>query len=592
MDKKTEHIPQHPLLFVWFATKPHKWWFFGALLAVTIANGIGSSIPYVFGRIVDVATQTSSMETLNLTGVWYWGVMYIGALAVMYVAYRTSGFLGMQFITRMQATGYHSLFAYLTKHSHTFFSNRFAGALTNKVANAAFGAGNFAESFLWNYYTTVITFLVTGALIFSASVTVGFVFLALLVVLFSMNYVLVQRRRPLVVAHAKENSVLRGIAVDIASNINAVQQFARRKHELDFLGVQVTKERLADVKQWRMSEWVLTLNNVLIVIAAAVMLFVLVRLLAAQSITLGQFVMVLTLMFEVVGVLTFIGSLMNGFIRRYGEIEEGLDEVLKPHGITNYPKAGDLAVGDGVLSFNDVGFSYGTHDVFKNLNLTIKSGERVGVVGASGAGKTTLVSLVLRQHDVHEGMVEIDGQNIRKVTLDSLRSAIAVVPQEPALFHRTLKENIAYGNPNATDEEIVEAAKQAQAHAFIQELPEGYDTLVGERGIKLSGGQRQRIAIARALLKNAPFLVLDEATSALDSESEVEIQKAFHTLMEGKTVIAIAHRLSTLREMDRIIVFEEGKIVQDGTHEELLKEEGGVYARLWNHQAGGFLQDD
>ena len=210
------------------------------------------------------------------------------------------------------------------------------------------------------------------------------------------------------------------------------------------------------------------------------------------------------------------------------------------------------------------------------------------MVGSSGAGKTTFVSLLLRQFDLNSGSISIDGQAIHEVTQDSLRANIAVVPQEPSLFHRTIRENIAYGKPDATDEEIIEVAKKAQAHDFISQLPEGYNTLVGERGIKLSGGQKQRVAIARAMLKDAPILLLDEATSALDSESEVEIQKALHFLMNGKTVIAIAHRLSTLREMDRIIVLENGKIIEDGTHE-TLSHFGGVYQRLWEHQAGGFL---
>ena len=266
--------------------------------------------------------------------------------------------------------------------------------------------------------------------------------------------------------------------------------------------------------------------------------------------------------------------------------------MLLPHGITNCPTAKELSLSQGGIALEHVGVSYGTRTVFNNLTLTVKGGERLGIVGSSGAGKTTLVSLLLRQQDVHEGLITIDGQNIRKVTLDSLRRAVATVPQEPLLFHRTLRENIAYGAPGATDEEVFEAARRAQAHEFIVEFPDGYDTLVGERGVKLSGGQRQRVAIARAILKSAPVLVLDEATSSLDSESEAAIQTALHTLMENKTVIAIAHRLSTIKEMDRIIVLDGGRIVQDGSHDELLKEVSGIYAKLWNRQAGGFLQDE
>ena len=233
---------------------------------------------------------------------------------------------------------------------------------------------------------------------------------------------------------------------------------------------------------------------------------------------------------------------------------------------------------------------YGTQYIFRGLNLQILSGERVGLVGRSGAGKSTLMKLITRERDITSGKILIDGQNIALVTQESLRSAIAVVPQDPLLFHRSLKDNIRYGNLAATDRAIEKASEFAQAHNFIDALPNKYETLVGERGIKLSGGERQRVAIARAFLKNAKILLLDEATSSLDSVSEVAIQGALEKLMRGKTVIAVAHRLSTLRAMDRIIILDKGQIIEDGTHNELLKR-GGVYAELWGHQAGGFIQD-
>lgn len=282
------------------------------------------------------------------------------------------------------------------------------------------------------------------------------------------------------------------------------------------------------------------------------------------------------------------GQALNRFIREYGNIEEGLKEILVDHEIVDAKDAAELVADKGEIIWDNVTFEYGANKVFDDFNLNIKPGERIGLVGPSGAGKTTFVSLLLRQHEISNGAIKIDGQDISKATQDSLRSAISVVPQEPLLFHRSIRENIAYGNPYATDEEIIEVAKKAQAHEFISSLPEGYNTLVGERGIKLSGGQKQRVAIARAMLKDSPILVLDEATSALDSESEVAIQEALHVLMEGKTVIAIAHRLSTLREMDRILVLESGKIVEDGKHDVLAKA-GGTYQRLWEHQAGGFV---
>ncbi len=248
---------------------------------------------------------------------------------------------------------------------------------------------------------------------------------------------------------------------------------------------------------------------------------------------------------------------------------------------------------EGLIEFKNTSFLYaeGNRNVLKDFSLTIPPGQKVGLVGKSGAGKSTLVKLLQRQYDLVDGEICIDGQNIADVTRESVHEAIAVVPQEPLLFHRTIKENIAYGKLDAKHEDIVHAARLAYVHEFVERMQHSYETLVGERGVKLSGGERQRIALARAILKSSRILVLDEATSSLDSESEAVIQKALHTLMEGKTVIAIAHRLSTLKEMDRIIVIEEGKIVQDGSHGELLKQKG-IYADLWLHQSGGYLQDE
>ncbi len=269
---------------------------------------------------------------------------------------------------------------------------------------------------------------------------------------------------------------------------------------------------------------------------------------------------------------------------------ESLSDILGPHDVADTKRARPIVVSKGELSFESVSFNYGGNAVFEDLSFTIPAGQRVGVIGRSGAGKSTLMKLILRHYDLTGGRICIDGVDIASVTKESLRASIGVVPQDSSLFHRTIEENIAYGKHPASKEAVIHAAQLAQAHEFIETLPQGYDTLVGERGVKLSGGQRQRITIARALLKDARVLLLDEATSALDSESEIAVQKALLNLMETRTVIAIAHRLSTLRAMDRLMVFDAGRIVEDGTHDELIAK-GGLYADLWNHQAGGFLED-
>ena len=276
----------------------------------------------------------------------------------------------------------------------------------------------------------------------------------------------------------------------------------------------------------------------------------------------------------------------------FGEAREGLEEILSEHLIVDNPKAIDFVFPKGAITIDSIDFNYENTKVFNNFSVTIPAGQKIGFIGRSGAGKTTLVSLLLRHFDVQKGEIRIDGTSITDVKLESLRRAIAFVPQDTSLFHRTILENIKYSNPDATNEDVYHAAKLAQADSFIKNLPEGYETTVGERGVKLSGGQRQRIAIARAFVKNSPILILDEATSSLDSESESAIQDSLESLMKDKTVIAIAHRLSTLKKMDRIVIIKDGKIVEDGVPEDLLKIPNGIFRNMWDHQVKGFIIDN
>ena len=285
---------------------------------------------------------------------------------------------------------------------------------------------------------------------------------------------------------------------------------------------------------------------------------------------------------------------LQAFMEYVGQIRDGIHTIMREHEIADESDAKPLEMRKGEINFDKVSFGYsgqGGKSVIENLNLNVPSGQKLGLVGSSGAGKSTLVSLLLRFYETDTGNITIDGQDLSRITQDSLRENISVIPQDTSLFHRSLADNIRYGCLDATDEDIIDAAKKAHAHDFIKDLPKGYETMVGERGLKLSGGQRQRIAIARAILKNAPILILDEATSALDSESEQLIQDSLFELMKGKTVIAIAHRLSTIAKLDRLIVMEQGRIVEDGNHEALLKSKGH-YAKLWDMQSGGFLGDE
>lgn len=585
----TQKIPKNPIQFILYVTRPHVVFAIIAFVAVTLAQVCSSFTSYVLKMLVD-ATLVGSDRVAQSHALMVWSSAYVGVLGIMYLMYRVSGFAGMQWITRGNATGYQELYRYLSQHSHSYFSDRFAGSLSNKVSNASDGAERMMENFIWGYYTGILSLFISLVLLLSVHRVVGGLYAVLIVVIVLINIVLVRVRRPRVVAFAASSSLFRGVGVDLLSNISAVRQYALREYELGRLHEAIEDRRVKDIRQWSLSEWSLLLNNLFIIAMLAAIVFVSVRQFTAGVVSAGDIILVITLVFQTAGTLVFIGSSMNGAVRLYGEMQEGLAEVLLPHDITDEGGNKALAVLRGEIAFNDVSFAYDTQDVFRNLDLTIAPGERVGIVGGSGAGKTTLVSLLLRQHDLQSGIISIDGQNIAQVTQDSLRRAVALVPQDPQLFHRSIKENIMYGNLEATDAQVENAARMAYAHEFIDVLPQKYDTLVGERGVKLSGGQRQRVVIARAILKNAPILVLDEATSALDSSSEVVIQKALHSLMEGKTVIAIAHRLSTLREMDRIVVLQDGKVAESGSHEELLKQKG-VYATLWDHQVGGFIQE-
>jgi ATP-binding cassette, subfamily B, bacterial len=582
-------IPRTPIRFALFASRPYWHWGLGAVLSVTLAGTLDSATYYVFKELIDTATSYTA-GTVALSAVVFWIFAYPLTASGHQFLYRTAGFFAMTWLTATRTHGANMLFRYLSLHSIPYFNNRFAGSTANKIWNASGGAQGMFETFLWGYLSTFIAFVTSAILVFTVSVGLGAMFVGWILALVVINYFLSKKTSVYSERRAAVRSRISGTVVDIVTNMLAVKNYARRAAEIARVEEGTEELRIASWRNWFYTESLLVFNNVLMAFFAVSMITGGYYLWSNGSITVGELIMVLTLLNGIMGWFSFIGTSMNQFAERYGEVLEGLNEIAVPHDMLDATGAKQLAVSEGKLAFNDVTFAYNEANVFENFTLTIKPGERVGIVGPSGSGKTTFVSLLLRQHDIQKGSITIDGTDIREVTQESLHDAIAIVPQEPSLFHRSIRDNISYGRPDATDEEVEAAARKAQAHDFIAVLPDGYKTLVGERGVKLSGGQRQRVAIARAILKAAPILILDEATSSLDSESETEIQKALHVLMEGKTVIAIAHRLSTIKEMDRIIVMEGGAIAEDGSHDELVAKEGGLYARLWAHQAGGFIE--
>lgn len=587
-----ELAPPLPVFgFFWKVMGPLKPWMYATLFFVVLAEALEVSMSYLTKQTVDIVTIAGTDTVTYAPQMFFWvGLTLISGL-IANLSWRCSGYFASHYINFMNGRMELSLFRYLAQHNPGYFYDHFAGALANKVRNICLGYHELNESFQWMVVGAGVQFIGAFVLIFSVSpILTG---LAILwAVLFLTFFRTIGKKKKAYSTHrAEEQSRRTGRVVDSITNMLNVTLFARRKEEQTHLRTYVYNSLDAGRASWRYTELMNLIASFLTITMRSLMVLYTVYLWMEGQATAGDISMVFMLTFALSQSLRDIGKVMNNWYKSLGSIQEGLDTILIPHGIVDLPNAQPLKVTKGAISFENVTFSYPDRDpVLEEFSLSIKPGEKVGLVGRSGAGKTTLMSLLLRFYELNSGTISIDGQDLTQITQQSLREEVAMVPQESMLFHRSIIENIRYGRKNATDEEVYAAAKLAMAHDFITILPEGYNTLVGERGVKLSGGQRQRVAIARAILKNAPVLVLDEATASLDSESEVAISDALHNLVQDKTVIAIAHRLSTLREMTRIIVMDGGKIVEDGSHEELL-EKGGLYATLWQTQAGGFIQE-
>ena len=475
----------------------------------------------------------------------------------------------------------------LAEQSMHFHNNRFGGSLVSQQKRFVGGYERLMDSTFWTGIPLACTFIFSFAILgpqlplftlILASLCAGFMAFAA----FSSKKLNLLFRE-----NAADESKMTGQLADSISNISAVKGFANEKHESKLYTEKVkTWQNSSLAAMWGFVKRDFGFGAILSMIAIATFIF-LIGGNAWFGAPIGTLVLAVTYMIQIWGQLWKFNSVLRDYNRAFADAQEMTEILDLPKLVVDKPRAGELHVARGKVEFRDVTFRHqGAKDaIFKNFKLTIPAGQRIGLVGHSGSGKTTFTKLVLRFSDIGDGEILIDGQNIAKVMQKSLRQNIAYVPQEPLLFHRTIAENIAYGKLDAPMDDIREAAKLANALEFIDELPDKFDTLTGERGVKLSGGQRQRVAIARAILTDAPILILDEATSALDTESEKLIQDALRNLMKGRTSIVIAHRLSTVAELDRIIVLENGRIVEDGSHAELI-EKSGVYARLWNRQTG------
>ena len=483
---------------------------------------------------------------------------------------------------------------YLLDQSYGFFQNEFSGRIATKVMQTALAVRDTVMKLL-NVLLFVVIYMIT-ALVLVASADIR---LCLPIVIWLGFYILVQRyflpkMKNIAMLQADARSLMTGRIVDSYTNIITLKLFSHSSRESDYVRdgmsefLNTVHPQMRLVTKLNMVLW--SLNMLLIFSTAALGIYLWIN----GSITPGAIAIVISLAIRLTGMSHWIMWEISSLFENIGTVQDGINTLSVPNAITDSEQAKDLQVTEGDIRFDNVNFAYNEDgQVFNRLNLHIPGSEKVGIVGRSGAGKSSLVSLMLRFYDIQSGTLSIDQQNIRNVRQKSLRANIAMVTQDTSLLHRSVRENIMFGRPQASEKQMIAAAKQAQAHEFILSLRDnkgrrGYDAHVGERGVTLSGGQRQRIAIARVLLKDAPILILDEATSALDSEVEASIQQSLNELMQGKTVIAIAHRLSTIAAMDRLIVFDEGEIVEQGTHQQLIAK-NGVYTKLWNHQSGGFI---
>ncbi len=479
----------------------------------------------------------------------------------------------------------------LLKLSHQFYQNSLSGSLGSKVSELVMAVPDLLQILIDRFFSHGLALIIAIFTLWQVNARFALILLVwallfLSVAIFSSGYL-----TRLAAVWSFKGHLVTGRIVDTLSNMLTVRLFARRKNEDAWLTATIDEakaaERALELAYFKL--WLLYGYGFFI--AQCLNFYFLLQGRTEGWITVGDFALVLGLNLSVLEFLYKIAEEFSKFSKLKGRIQQDLNDIMVVPEIQDKLGATELSLTQGAITFKDVHFHYqGTDPLFQKKSVIIAPGQKVGLVGYSGSGKSTFVNLILRLYDVTSGYILIDDQDIREVTQDSLHAAIGMIPQDPSLFHRSLMENICYGRPEATEKEAIAASKRAHAHEFIKSLPEGYDSLVGERGVKLSGGQRQRIAIARAILKNAPILILDEATSQLDSVTESYIQESLWEVMEGKTTIVIAHRLSTLLHMDRILVFDRGKIVEDGTHQELLAK-GGLYKTLWDAQVGGFLPD-
>ena len=584
------HQPSQNLFqFIKHFLKPYKFVVVIYIGVAALAGCLGPFNGLIIKHIINKLSSAQNRDISSLT--WPAIFLVLNFIICDNVTWRLIGYLNYKFQSPIKNKIVSETFNFVLGSSQQFFQDNLSGRIASQIVT-------LADNIIRILYPISPIFIRSFSLLIIALLTMYFVnpmFFYILALwslaFFSFSYLMSKRLVHLSDALAESESAISGQLVDSITNTSNIRIFARQFFEVS----RLENSLLGTKEKFQKTEFFIVMQNSvqgsLIALMLGFMIYFLIHFYGNHKVSVGDFALILGITMDVAYVTWFTMSQVNEFHQALGKCKQSLASLIVPHDLTDKKEAQNLLVTKGQIDFCEVQFNYkGIKTLFQNKSVIIDGGQKVGLVGYSGGGKSTFVNLILRLYDVTAGQILIDGQDIRYVTQNSLRSNIAMIPQDPSLFHRSLMENIRYGKIEASDEEVILASKKAHAHEFISQLQEGYESPVGERGVKLSGGQRQRIAIARAILKNAPILILDEATSQLDSVTERHIQESLWRLMQGKTTIVIAHRLSTLLHMDRILVFDQGKIVEDGTHSELLTCHG-LYKTLWDAQVGGFLLD-